>query len=126
MEQTKMVFEITSVLLKNEGQIEGLFFVYFLALLVQGLIEREWHRTVQCEGIDDSPSIIGKYHKDEQHSTGYPWGKKEFDRYQIPKVLVKKHPPIVRRQPISTSSVFFQCRSGNPDSKLRELSSDSK
>ena len=40
-EQTKTVFELAPVLLKNEGRIEALFFVYFLALLVQALIERE-------------------------------------------------------------------------------------
>jgi len=32
-----------------------LFFVYFLALLVQALIERELRRAMQCEGIDKLP-----------------------------------------------------------------------
>jgi transposase len=54
-EQTKTVFEIAPVLLKNEGRIEALFFVYFLALLVQALIERELRRAMQCEGIDKLP-----------------------------------------------------------------------
>jgi len=40
-EQTKTVHEIAPVLLKNEGRVEALFFLYFLALLVQALIERE-------------------------------------------------------------------------------------
>jgi transposase len=54
-EQTKTVFEIAPVLLKNEGRIEALCFVYFLALLVQALIERELRRTMQREGIDELP-----------------------------------------------------------------------
>ena len=54
-EQTKTVFEIAPVLLKNEGRIEALFFVYSLALLVQGLIERELRRAMQREGISELP-----------------------------------------------------------------------
>jgi transposase len=53
--QTKTVFEIAPVLLKNEGRIEALFFVYFLALLVQALIERELRRAMQRERIDELP-----------------------------------------------------------------------
>ena len=40
-QQTKTVPEIAPVFLKNEGRIEALFTLYFLALLVQALIERE-------------------------------------------------------------------------------------
>ncbi len=54
-EQTKTVFEIAPVLLKNEGRIEALFFVYFLALLVQALIERELRRAMHCAGIEELP-----------------------------------------------------------------------
>ena len=50
-EQTKTVFEIAPVLLKNEGRIEALFFIYFLALLVQAIIERELRRTMQRDGV---------------------------------------------------------------------------
>ena len=39
-EQIKTVHEIAPVFLKNEGRIEALFTLYFLALLVQALIER--------------------------------------------------------------------------------------
>ena len=49
------MFEIAPVLLKNEGRIEALFFVYFLALLVQALIERELRRAMQRERIDELP-----------------------------------------------------------------------
>jgi hypothetical protein len=40
-EQIKTVHEIAPVFLKNPGRIEALFTLYFLALLVQALIERE-------------------------------------------------------------------------------------
>ena len=39
-EQIKSVHEIAPVFLKNEGRIEALFTLYFLALLVQALIEK--------------------------------------------------------------------------------------
>jgi len=51
-EQTKTVFEIAPVLLKNEGRIEALFFVYFLSLLVQALIERELRTAMRREGVE--------------------------------------------------------------------------
>jgi len=53
--QMKSVFQIAPVLLKNEARIESLFFVYFLALLVQGLIERELRRGMQAAGIEVLP-----------------------------------------------------------------------
>ena len=54
-EQTKTVFEIAPVLLKNEGRVEALFFVYFLALLVQALIERELRRQMQRQQVERLP-----------------------------------------------------------------------
>ncbi len=54
-EQTKTVFEIAPVLLKNEGLVEALFFVYFLALLVQALIERELRRQMQRQDVECLP-----------------------------------------------------------------------
>jgi len=53
--QTKSVHEITPVFLKNEGRIEALFYLYFIALLVQALIERELRRAMQREQIDSLP-----------------------------------------------------------------------
>ena len=37
-QQIKTVHEIAPVFLKNEGRIEALFFLYFVALLLQSLI----------------------------------------------------------------------------------------
>jgi transposase len=54
-EQIKTVHEIAPVLLKNEGRIEALFTLYFLALLVQAIIERELRLAMKREKIDELP-----------------------------------------------------------------------
>jgi transposase len=54
-EQIKTVHEIRPVLLKNPGRIEALFTLYFLALLVQALIERELRHAMQHEQIPKLP-----------------------------------------------------------------------
>ena len=54
-EQTKTVHEIAPVFLKNEGRVEALFFLYFVALLVQGLIEREVRLGMDREDIKRLP-----------------------------------------------------------------------
>lgn len=54
-EQLKTVHEIAPVCLKNEGRIEALFTLYFLALLAQALIERELRRAMQRENIVELP-----------------------------------------------------------------------
>jgi transposase len=53
--QTKTVHEIAPVLLKNEGRIEALFFLYFVALLVSALLERDLHRAMAWEEIGELP-----------------------------------------------------------------------
>lgn len=53
--QTKTVLEIAPALLKNEGRIEALFFLYFIALLVQALIERELRSAMERENIEYLP-----------------------------------------------------------------------
>ena len=54
-EQVKTVHEIAPVYLKNEGRIEALFTLYFLALLVQALIERELRLAMQRQAIEQLP-----------------------------------------------------------------------
>ncbi len=53
--QCKTVHEIAPVLLHNEGRIEALFFLYFLALLVQGLIERELRGAMKRKKLSELP-----------------------------------------------------------------------
>jgi len=54
-EQVKTVHEIAPVYLKDEGRIEALFTVYFFALMVQALIERELRNAMQRDHIDELP-----------------------------------------------------------------------
>ena len=54
-EQIKTVHEIAPVCLKNEARIEALFTLYFLALLVQALIERELRHAMKRNDIDKLP-----------------------------------------------------------------------
>jgi len=54
-EQIKTVHEIAPVFLKNEGRIEALFTLYFLALLVQALIERELRLAMGRQRIEELP-----------------------------------------------------------------------
>lgn len=54
-EQTKSVYEIAPVFLKNEDRVEALFFLYFFALLIQALIERELRRAMAQAKIASLP-----------------------------------------------------------------------
>lgn len=54
-EQLKTVHEIAPVFLKNPGRIEAFFTVYFLALLVQSLIERHLRLAMQRQQITHLP-----------------------------------------------------------------------
>lgn len=56
-EQVKTVHEIAPVYLKNEARIEALFTLYFLALLVQALIERELRLAMERRGLAELPPI---------------------------------------------------------------------
>ncbi|MGI9305270.1 MAG: IS1634 family transposase [Gammaproteobacteria bacterium] len=76
-EQTKTVFEIAPVLLKNEGRIEALFLVYFLALLVQSLIERELRRAMVREKISELPLYP------EERQTRRPTGEQIFRLFSL-------------------------------------------
>jgi len=54
-EQLKTVHEIAPVFLKNAARIEAFFTMYFLALLLQALIERELRRAMQREHLKELP-----------------------------------------------------------------------
>jgi transposase len=54
-EQIKTVHQIAPVFLKNPGRIEALFTLYFLALLVQALIERELRLAMKRAKIKELP-----------------------------------------------------------------------
>jgi len=54
-EQLKTVHEIAPVYLHNEGRIEALFTLYFFALVVQALIERELRQSMAARNIEELP-----------------------------------------------------------------------
>ncbi len=54
-EQLKTVHEIAPVFLKNPARIEAFFTMYFFALLVQALIERELRRAMQRQHLKALP-----------------------------------------------------------------------
>lgn len=54
-EQLKTVHEIAPVFLKNTGRIEAFFTLYFFALLIQALIERQLRLEMQRKKITELP-----------------------------------------------------------------------
>jgi len=83
--QTKTVFEIAPVLLKNEGRIEALFFAYFLALLVQALIERELRRAMRAHEVEALPLYP------EERLTHRPTAEQVFRLFSLTQRHVLEH-----------------------------------
>jgi len=54
-EQLKSAHEIAPVFLKSESRIEAFFFLYFLALLLQALAERQIREAMRRAGIPELP-----------------------------------------------------------------------
>ncbi len=54
-QQVKSIHEVAPVFLKNEGRIEALFFLYFLALALQALSERELRLAMEKNEVTDLP-----------------------------------------------------------------------
>ena len=76
-EQTKTVLEIAPVLLKNEDRIEAFFLIYFLALMVQALIERELRLAMRREGIEKLPIYP------EERQTAHPTAEQVFRLFSL-------------------------------------------
>jgi len=53
--QLKTDFVVAPVFLKEVSRIQALLCVYFLALLVESLLERELRRAMESEGIESLP-----------------------------------------------------------------------
>ncbi len=54
-EQLKTVFAVMPVNLKSHSRIEAFLFLYFVALLVESLIERELHRRMKTQNLESLP-----------------------------------------------------------------------
>jgi transposase len=76
-EQAKAVHEIAPVFLKNEGRIEALFFLYFLALMVQALIERQVRTQMHEDGIEELPLYP------EDRLCGRPSARRIFQLFSV-------------------------------------------
>ena len=53
--QMKSTYRVAPVLLKNEGRVEALLFLYFLVHLIQSLIEREVRQGMKAAGLKKLP-----------------------------------------------------------------------
>ena len=71
------MLEIAPVLLKNEDRIEAFFLVYFLALMVQALIERELRLAMRREGIEKLPIYL------EERQTAHPTAEQLFRLFSL-------------------------------------------
>jgi len=76
-QQTKSVLEIAPVFLKNEGRVEAFFFVYFLALLTQALIERQLRRAMDANDIHELPLYP------EERTTSRPTAEQVFRLFSL-------------------------------------------
>ncbi len=65
------------MLLRNEDRVEALFFVYFLALLVQAIIERELRRAMQREGFETLALYL------EERATHRPTAEQVFRLFSL-------------------------------------------
>ena len=54
-EQLKTVYSVMPVMFKNETRIEGFLFLYFIAMLIQALIERDVRIAMEKRGIKSIP-----------------------------------------------------------------------
>lgn len=76
-EQIKTVLEISPVLLKNEDRIEAFFLVYFLALLVQALVERELRLAMKRDKVEYLPLYP------EERMTAHPTSEQVFRLFSL-------------------------------------------
>ena len=54
-EQLKTVYSVAPAFLKNEGRIEALLLLYYAALLIQALVERQLRKGMESQGLTELP-----------------------------------------------------------------------
>ena len=89
--------------------------------LLRGPLCRLMFRHIE---VNNSPSVVGKHDKDEQHPKSSRRDDEKVDRYEISNMLVEECSPRRRRRPGSLGSILLDCWLGNVDSKHREFSDD--
>lgn len=83
--QLKSVFAVAPVFLKNEARIDAFLFVYFLALLVQSLLERQLRHAMAREGIEELPLYP------EERTTRRPTAEQVLRLFALPVRHVLTH-----------------------------------
>ena len=100
-EQLKSVYAVAPVMLKNVDRIESLLFVYFLALLIESLMEREVRNGMKMEG-KESIQIYPEFRSCESPTTDRVLG--DFSMVQMNwiesggKIVKKFLPKLTQRQ----------------------------
>jgi transposase len=74
--QLKSVYDVRPVFLKNPERIEALLFLYFLALLIDGLVERETRKAMKLRNLDTVPIYP------EARACNRPTANKIFDLFR--------------------------------------------
>jgi transposase len=90
--QLKTDFEVAPVYLKAVHRIQALLAVYFFALLVEALLERELRQAMQQKGIESLPLYP------EGRACSWPTAHRVLDLF----APIQRHTLLRRRQPSET------------------------
>ncbi len=89
--QFKSVHEAAPILFKNIERVEGIMFLFFVALIIQGVIERRVRLAMKKEGIKSLP-IYPEYRK-----SFYPTTSKIFYNFDgISSYKILKHDKVIK------------------------------
>ena len=88
--------------IKNPARIEALLFVYFIALLIDGLVERETRRAMKEQKITTLPIYP------EARACAHPTANKVFDLFRDVRLHRVLTPGLTRYQPDELSPVQLQ------------------
>lgn len=100
--QLKSVYDVRPVFLKNPERIEALLFLYFVALLIDGLVERETRRAMKEHKLDTLPIYP------EARACRRPTADKVFDLFRDVRLHRVITPAITQYQPDELSPVQRQ------------------
>lgn len=100
--QLKSVYNVRPVFIKNPARIEALLFVYFIALLIDGLVERETRRAMKEQKITKLPIYP------EARACAHPTANKVFDLFRDVRLHRVLTPGLTRYQPDELSPVQLQ------------------
>lgn len=100
--QLKSVYDVRPVFLKNPERIEALLFIYFVALLIDGLVERETRRAMKERKLDTIPIYP------EARACQRPTADKVFDLFRDVRLHRVITPADTQYQPDELSPVQRQ------------------